>query len=219
MKRIFGTAKKEEAPKVEFGEVSDRMDKRTSALDTKINDIDTKLKKYKDQISSARSPAAQRAAKQQALRLLKQKKLYEGQRDQMFAQQMNLESTLFMTEQMKDTADQVNVMKQAQSALATQMQHVNIDDVDELQEKMQDLWYDHEEIQDMLGRSFAVQDDIDEDELMGELDLIEDELALEVDSAPATGVPTFLEEPDLPAVPTGHAADLLPEIQQPERPL
>ena len=78
--------------------------------------------------------------------------------------------------------------------------------------------YDHEEIQDMLGRSFAVQDDIDEDELMGELDLIEDELALEVDTS-ATGVPNFLEEPDLPAVPTGHAADLLPEIQQPERPL
>lgn len=81
------------------------------------------------------------------------------------------------------------------------------------------MQYDHEEIQDMLGRSFAVQDDIDEDELLGELDLIEDELALEV-TAPATGVPTFLEEPDLPAVPTGYAAaDLLPEIQQTERPL
>lgn len=58
----------------------------------------------------------------------------------MFAQQMNLESTQFMTEQMKDTADQVAVMKQAQHALASQMQQVNIDDVDELQDKMQDLW-------------------------------------------------------------------------------
>lgn len=183
MKRIFGTAKKTEAPPVEFGQVSERMDQRTSAydffhpergitfsagkayqystipelscacaskaaevtmpqcrLDGKINDIDTKLKKYKEQISSARTPAAQRAAKQQALRLLKQKKLYEGQRDQMYAQQMNLESTQFMTEQMKDTADQVAVMKQAQTALAHQMQHVKIDDVDELQEQMQDLW-------------------------------------------------------------------------------
>lgn len=109
-------------------------------LDSKINDLDTKLRKYKEQISSARTPAAQRAAKQQALRLLKQKKLYEGQRDQMYAQQMNLESTQFMTEQMKDTADQVAVMKQAQHALAQQMQQVKIDDVDELQEQMQDLW-------------------------------------------------------------------------------
>lgn len=99
-----------------------------------------KLKKYKDQIASARTESAQRAAKQQAIRLLKQKKLYEGQRDQMYAQQMNLESTRFMTEQLKDTADQVAVMKQAQQALAQQMQHVNIDEVDELQEQMQDLW-------------------------------------------------------------------------------
>lgn len=67
----------------------------------------------------------------------------------------------------------------------------------------------------MLGRSFAVGDDIDEDELLGELDLIEDEIALEVDAAP-TGVPTFLEEPDLPAVPTGAAA--VP-TSTPERPL
>lgn len=58
----------------------------------------------------------------------------------MYAQQMNLESTQFMTEQMKDTADQVTVMKQAQHALAQQMQQVKIDDVDELQEQMQDLW-------------------------------------------------------------------------------
>jgi hypothetical protein len=65
--------------------------------------------------------------------------------------------------------------------------------------------YDHEEIQEMLGRSFAVQDDIDEDELLGELDLIEDEIALEADAVPATGVPAFLEEPDLPAAPTATA--------------
>jgi charged multivesicular body protein 5 len=78
------------------------------------------------------------------------------------------------------------------------------------------LQYDHEEIQEMLGRSFAVQDEIDEDELMGELDLIEDEIALEVDSTP--GVPAFLEEPDLPAAPTATAA--VPSTSAtPERPM
>lgn len=76
------------------------------------------------------------------------------------------------------------------------------------------MQYDHEEIQDMLGRSFAVGDDIDEDELLGELDLIEDEIALEADVAP-TGVPTFLEEPDLPAAPTGPVAS----TSTPERPM
>jgi charged multivesicular body protein 5 len=109
-------------------------------LDSKIDEIDKKLIKYKEQISTAKTQAAQRAAKQQALRLLKQKKMYEAQRDSMMAQQMNLESANFMTEQLKDTADQIAVMKQAQGAIAAQMKQVNINDVEDLQEQMQDLW-------------------------------------------------------------------------------
>jgi hypothetical protein len=66
--------------------------------------------------------------------------MYENQRDQMYAQQMNLESANFMTQQLKDTADQVAVMKQAQMEISAQMKKVNIDDVDVLQEQMQDLW-------------------------------------------------------------------------------
>jgi charged multivesicular body protein 5 len=64
------------------------------------------------------------------------------------------------------------------------------------------MQYDHEEMQEILGRSFAVDQDVDEDELMGELDLIEDELALEA-AAPTEAVPAFLEEPDLPTAPQG----------------
>ena len=109
-------------------------------LDAKIDEIDKKLQKYKEQIRTSKSQAAQRAAKQQALRLLKQKKMYENQRDRMYSQQMNLESANFMTEQLKDTADQIAVMKQAQGEIAAQMKKVNIDDVDILQEQMQDLW-------------------------------------------------------------------------------
>lgn len=75
--------------------------------------------------------------------------------------------------------------------------------------------YDQEEIQEVLGRSFAVDADVDEDELLGELDLIENELALEPleegtalgAGAGAPAVPSFLEEPSLPAVPTGNAPE------------
>lgn len=68
------------------------------------------------------------------------------------------------------------------------------------------MQYDHEEMQEILGRSFAVDADVDEDELMGELDMIEDELALEA-AAPTSNsaVPAFLEEPEMPAPPQGHA--------------
>ena len=67
--------------------------------------------------------------------------------------------------------------------------------------------YDHEEMQELLGRSFAVDSAVDDDELLGELDLIEDELALEGPQAAGAGaVPAFLEEPALPAAPQGAAA-------------
>jgi charged multivesicular body protein 5 len=65
--------------------------------------------------------------------------------------------------------------------------------------------YDHEEMQEILGRSFAVEQDVDEDELMGELDLIEDELALEAAAPAAQAHPAFLDEPDLPAAPQAVA--------------
>ena len=75
------------------------------------------------------------------------------------------------------------------------------------------MQYDHEEMQEILGRSFAVEQDVDEDELLGELDLIEDELALEgVNAAGNDAMPAFLEEPDLPAAPQAQVA---PAPQQP----
>lgn len=54
---------------------------------------------------------------------------------------------------------------------------------------MQDM---HQEIQDVLGQNFGVPDDIDEDELMGELDALEDELASEA-TTNAAGVPSYLQ--------------------------
>lgn len=54
---------------------------------------------------------------------------------------------------------------------------------------MQDM---HNELQDVMGQSFGVPDDIDESELMGELDALEDELAMEAEN-PAGGVPSYLQ--------------------------
>ena len=51
----------------------------------------------------------------------------------------------------------------------------------------------HNEIQDVLGQSFGVPDDLDEDELMGELDALEDEMASELESGGRAGVPSYLQ--------------------------
>lgn len=51
----------------------------------------------------------------------------------------------------------------------------------------------HNELQDVMGQSFGVPDDIDEDDLMGELDALEDELAQEAENPTASGVPSYLQ--------------------------
>lgn len=51
----------------------------------------------------------------------------------------------------------------------------------------------HNEIQDVLGQSFAVPDGLDEDDLLEELDALEDEMANELESGNRAGVPSYLQ--------------------------
>ena len=50
----------------------------------------------------------------------------------------------------------------------------------------------HNDIQDVLGQNYGVPDDIDEDDLMGELDALEADMSLETEHE-ATGVPAYLQ--------------------------
>ena len=57
--------------------------------------------------------------------------------------------------------------------------------------RLQDM---HNELQEVMGQTFGVPEDIDEDELMGELDALEDELAMEAERPAAAGaVPAYLQ--------------------------
>lgn len=53
---------------------------------------------------------------------------------------------------------------------------------------MQDM---HNEIQDALGQNYALPEDVDEEDLMGELDALEDELSSE--PASSASVPSYLQ--------------------------
>ena len=59
--------------------------------------------KYKDQMSKTRAGPGLNALKQKALRILKQKKLYEGQRDQLMQQSFNLEQANMAKETLQNT--------------------------------------------------------------------------------------------------------------------
>lgn len=116
--------------------------------------------------------------------LLKQKKQYEKQRDSMFAQQMNIDTTTFMHSSIKDTTEQVKAMKASHKELTTAMKELDIDEVEDMQFDMEDLMMEHEEIQNVMSRQLGVPDYVDEDELLGELDDMFEEEAEELEDVP-----------------------------------
>jgi charged multivesicular body protein 5 len=102
-------------------------------------------------------------------------------------------------------------MKAANKDLKGTMKTLKIDDIDKMQDEMMDLVDYSSEIQETLGRSYNVPDDLDEEELMGELESLEADMGLET----GTDVPSYLlpdKEPEfdseiqLPAAPSGPAA-------------
>ncbi|RYQ92279.1 hypothetical protein Ahy_B09g098464 isoform A [Arachis hypogaea] len=209
MKRVFGV-KKNKDPPPSIEDANERITKRGDSVDEKIKKLDAELSRYKEQIKKTRPGPAQEAVKARAMRVLKQKRMYEGQRDMLYNQTFNLDQVQFAAEGIKDAQQTMSALKSANKELKGMMKTVKIQDIDNLQDEMMDLMDVSNEIQETLGRSYNVPDDIDEDELMGELDALELDMGNETE---ADGVPSYLQpdketdleaELNLPPAPTGQ---------------
>lgn len=73
--------------------------------------------------------------------MLKQKRLYETQRDQLYNQQFNIEQTAFVMENVQDSVQTVQAMKAASKELRTAFKknELNISGIEKLQDDMADL--------------------------------------------------------------------------------
>eukprot|EP00891_Asterochloris_glomerata_P004728 jgi/Astpho2/4728/Aster-00282 len=218
MNRIFGK-RKEKAPDPTLDEANDRMDKRGTVLQEKIRKLDEQLKGHREQIKRCRPGPAQEAAKRRALQVgfvshpvLKSKRMYENQLGALTNQQFNVEQTNFALQSMQDNVQTVRAMQAAGKQLKQNFKQpeLNINKIENMQDDMADLMLHlkapaervvghlrclqdrNQEIQDVLGQNFGVPDDIDEDELMGELDALEDDMATELDAGPG-GVPSYMQ--------------------------
>tara|TARA_B110000977_G_scaffold4297_1_gene6008 strand:+ start:3857 stop:4441 length:585 start_codon:yes stop_codon:yes gene_type:complete len=169
------------------------------------------LAKHREILRTCRTPAAKEAAKRRALQVLKQKRLYEGQREQLYNQQFNLEQVSFAAQSAKDTAVQVSAMQVSAKELKKQFKTpaFDVDAIDALNDEMADLMDQHTEIQDVLGRNYNVPEDIDEEELMGELDVLEEMMGEELLLEGSEEVPSYLQDEALPDAPEGVEEALL----------
>lgn len=199
MNRVFGK-KKAAKPAPSLDDASSGLGTRANHMDTKIAALDKELKVYKDKLRTTKSPAAKKNIQKRAMDVLKRKRMYESQRDQLMGQQFNIDQAAFGIESAKATVDSVAAMKSANVQLKKAIQKdLKIDDVDDLADDMAELMEEMNEINESLGRNFATPDDITADDLDAELDMLEDELEEE---EVGESTPSYLQE-SLPSNPTG----------------
>jgi charged multivesicular body protein 5 len=148
------------------------------------------LLKYKQQLQKLKPGAAKKQVEQRAMQVLKQKRMYEKQRDSVQGQVFNIDQAKFAQASLKDSVDMVAAMRETHTALKEQMGEFSVDDVDALHDDMEDMMLDSEEMNEILGRSYAIPDNIDEEELAAELSALDDELASELESE--SSVPAYL---------------------------
>ncbi|KAL5530590.1 VPS60 [Sanghuangporus sanghuang] len=206
MNRIFGTSgSKKPKPTLQDAIVS--TDSRVQSIEVKIKKLDTELGRYKEQMSKLRNGPGKSAIEQRALRTLKQKKMYEAQLAQLQQQTFNMESAALATENLRNTMATVDAMKVANKEMKKQYGKIDIDKIENMHYDMEDLLEQANEIQESLGRSYAVPDEIDEADLQAELDALELEEEDEGASylADLNKVPDYVDEEPVEAENKGHA--------------
>ncbi|KAK7061970.1 vacuolar protein sorting-associated protein 60 [Favolaschia claudopus] len=196
MNRIFGTSASKK-PKPSLQDAIASTDVRMSSIEVKIKKLDGELGRYKEQMAKLRNGPGKDAVQQRALRTLKQKRMYEAQLAQLAQQTFNMESAALTTENLRNTMATFDAMKVANKEMQKQYGKINIDKIEAMHYDMEDMLEQSNEIQEIMGRSYAVPDEIDEADLEAELDA----LALEAEEegtsylADLNKVPDFVDEP------------------------
>ena len=178
MHRFFGK-KKEETPGPTLDETSSRIDARGKEMDAKIKSLNDELVKHKTNYNRLRPGPQKSALQQKMMSILKQKKMYEKQRDSLYGQQFNIDQTRFSIENAKDTANTVQSMKSAQVELKKAYNDLSIDEIEDLHDDMSELMEMNDEVQEIMGRTYGVPEYMDETDLMNELAGLEEEFDME----------------------------------------
>jgi len=77
-----------------------------------------------------RDGPAKNAVKAKALRVLKQRKMYEGQVDNLRQQAFNMEQANYATQTLKDTQATVVAMKEGVKQMQKEFKNINIDQIE-----------------------------------------------------------------------------------------
>merc|ERR1719232_1035494 len=131
MNRVFGRKKAPGPPPPSLGDASSGVGNQMASMDAKITQLDKELKGYRDKLKTTKNPATKKNLQKRAMEVLKRKRMYETQRDQLAGQQFNIDQAAFGIESAKATVGTIAAMKAANTELkATIKNDLKIDDVD-----------------------------------------------------------------------------------------
>ena len=186
--------------------ISEQTDSHVESIDVKLAKLNAELTTYQSRMSKMRDGPGKTALKQKALKILQRRKMYEGQRDQLQQQSWNMEQASMMTDNLKNVMTTVDAMKSTNKTLKQQYGKIDIDKIERMQDEMQDLMEAGNDIQEAMGRSYDIPEDVDEAELDAELEALGEEAEFEsgLGLGQASGetpgflmdeVPNFIDEP------------------------
>lgn len=145
-------------------------------------------------MSKMRDGPGKMAIRQKALKVLQQRKRYEGQRDQLSQQSWNMEQAGMMQDNLRNVMTTVDAMKTTTKSLKQQYGKVDIDQIERMQDEMQDLMDMGNEIQDSISRAYDVPEDVDEADLDAELEALGEEAMFEQAMGGEESVPSFMQD-------------------------
>jgi charged multivesicular body protein 5 len=141
MNRIFG-AQKPKTPKPTLSDAitnvplpslsptNSQTDARIAAIDDKIKKLDKELATYRDRMSKMRDGPGKNALKQRAMKVLQQRKMYEGQRDQLQSSSWSMEQAVMTTENLRNTMTTVDAMKSANKEMRRQYGKIDVNKIE-----------------------------------------------------------------------------------------
>lgn len=160
-------------------------------------------------MAKMREGPAKNAVKSKALRVLKQRKQYEQQVENLRNQSFNMEQANYAAQTLKDTQSTVVAMRDANKSMKKEFKKINIEEIDDMQDELADMLEQADEVQDALGRTYGMPE-IDDDELQAELDALGDEIALDDDTSYLDDV---VKAPAAPDKEPGADSVLMPGIK------
>jgi len=112
--------------------------------------------------------------KKGALFAMKRKKMYESEIEKIMGSKMTLETQIMSLEASVQNMETFRAMKAGKDAMANVRKNVDVDNVDEMMDDIREEMETANEISEAIGR--PVDGDMyDEDELLGELNMLEEE--------------------------------------------